>query len=154
MRILKVSLYPVTTLKVWTFSSLHCRPWYQMGVSGSLPRSRELVISFSPPKSRLNARPVHVESVEDKLALGQVLFWVLQFSAQYHFTHAPHPYFSHLSPTLHELRTDSTTKQNTFLLLSHSCSSYFTPREGTPWMYQRRIVWQQSQSRHDGNHTH
>jgi len=74
MRILKVSLYPVTALKVWTFSSLHCRPWYQMGVSGSLPRSRELVISFSPQKFGLNARPGHVESVVEKVALGEVLF--------------------------------------------------------------------------------
>lgn len=81
MSILKVFLYPVTTLKVWTFSSLHYLPWYQMEVSGSLPRSRELVISFSPRKSGLNARSVHVESVVEKVALGQVLFWVLQFSA-------------------------------------------------------------------------
>jgi hypothetical protein len=125
-----------------------------MAVSGSLSRSRELVISFSPPKSGLNARPVHVEYVVEKLALGQVLFWVFQFSAQYHFTHAPHPYSSHPSPTLYELSTGSTMKQNTFIFLSHSCSSYFTPREGTPGIYQRRIVWQQSQSRHDGNHTH
>jgi len=45
-----------------------------MEVSGSLPRSRELDISFSPRKSGLNARPVRVESVVEKVALGQALF--------------------------------------------------------------------------------
>jgi len=74
-----------------------------MEVSGSLPRSRELDISFSPRKSGLNARPVRVESVVEKVALGQALFWVLQFSAQDHFTNAPHPYSSHLPPALYEL---------------------------------------------------
>jgi len=45
-----------------------------MEVSAGLPRSRELIISFSPGKSGLNARPVHVESVVEEVALGQVLF--------------------------------------------------------------------------------
>jgi hypothetical protein len=33
---------------------------------------------------------VHVEFVVDKVALGQVLLWVLQFSRQYHSTEAVH----------------------------------------------------------------
>jgi len=44
-----------------------------MEVSGSLPKSSELVISFSPQKSGLNTKPVHVKSMVGKVALRQVL---------------------------------------------------------------------------------
>jgi hypothetical protein len=45
-----------------------------------MPQLRQLVASFSPQWSRFAHKAVHVESVVDKVALGEVFLRVLQFS--------------------------------------------------------------------------
>jgi len=71
---------------------------------GLPPWLRGLGIGLSHRRSRFSPRSVHVKFVVDRVALGQVLLQILQFSPCHHASNAPYLYSStHFSCHKHKL---------------------------------------------------
>jgi len=61
-----------------------------------VPCLNQLITSLSPWRPGFNPSPVHVEFVENKVALGQdICSWAFVFPCRYYSTNAPYSFIKH-----------------------------------------------------------
>jgi hypothetical protein len=81
----------------------------------TLPRLRQFVASFSPWKNEFNPKPVHAIFVVDEVTMMVVSCQVLQFSHQYHSTHAQYSFIHHWWYII--IASDSVVRQHKLLCI-------------------------------------